>query len=326
MTGLPTTNIQGRSFLEITRNDPLSDYVSDLLTGAARGHLDPELLESREIKFYGPVGESIFSVQASWIHEEDSENLILLVFHDVTRAKRVEQIRRDFVANVSHELRTPLTALKGSTEVLLDGAYRNPEECRKFLQIMDKQLSSVQNLVSDMLKLASVEDTRMPVRREIVELQSLLAEIVATVEPLAVKKRQTVTLDVPGDPIYLNADPAQIQDAVMNLLDNAVKYTDESGKVGLQVRIERDGELTIAVSDNGPGIPQDQIPRIFERFYRLDKSRSREMGGTGLGLSIAKHAVENHGGSIAVQSEPGRGSTFTITLPQTALTTEAQSH
>ncbi len=314
MMGLKTEKLQGRSFLEITRNDDLSEFISGLVRDTSA-----KALEAKEIKFFGPLGEKDFSVQASRIQEEgDHVDTVLLVFHDITNIRRVEQVRKDFVANVSHELRTPLTALKGSTELLLDGAYENREECRKFLQIMDKQLQNIHNLVSDMLKLAAAEDTRAPIRRDQVELKPFLFEMVALIEPLIRQKHQKFQVSVPDDPVYMRIDTAQMSDALMNLLDNAIKYTPDGGTVDLKAFIEKES-LLIQVADNGPGISPDQIPRIFERFYRADKSRARAMGGTGLGLAIAKHAIESHGGTLQVQSETGKGSTFTIRLPQSAM-------
>ncbi|HJZ12165.1 MAG TPA: ATP-binding protein, partial [Acidobacteriota bacterium] len=302
MIGLPLERIRGRSFLEITRNDQLSGYLSQLLAAAGKGSIEAALLEPKEIRFGRQEGESIFSVQASLISDEGNETLVLLVFHDITRTKMVEQIRKDFVDNVSHELRTPLTALKGSIEILLDGAYLRAEESRKFLQIMNKQLSGVQNLVSDMLKLAAVEDVHVSIRRETVDVNAFLRDIKATMEPMAQRKNQSLSVQLPNDNVLLNIDPAQMADAVLNVIDNAIKYTQPGGRIEVEARVDPAG-LLIRISDNGPGIAQDQIPRIFERFYRVDKSRSREVGGTGLGLSIAKHAVENHGGTITVQSE-----------------------
>jgi two-component system phosphate regulon sensor histidine kinase PhoR len=317
MIGLRLERIQGKSYLEITRNDQLSEYIATLLREEAP-------LEAREIQLLGPEGQKDFSVQATRIQEEHQEiAMVLLVFHDITRIKKIEQIRKDFVANVSHELRTPLTALKGSTELLLDGAYKNPESSKKFLEIMDKQLRNIQNLVSDMLNLAAAEETVSALRRQNVELESLINDVVSLISPLAEKKNQSFRVVLPEEKIVLNVDPGQISDALMNLVDNAVKYTLENGTIELIVRTQEDS-LVFQVRDNGPGIASDQISRIFERFYRVDKSRSREMGGTGLGLAIVKHAVENHGGTISVQSDLGRGSTFTITLPKTAF--ELQLH
>lgn len=310
MFGLKEDRIQGKSMLEMVRNDQLSDFISTLL----RERQSPE---SREVRIFASEGEKTFYVQSSRILEADQDGSLLLVFHDITNAKRLEMVRRDFVANVSHELRTPLTALIGSTEVLLDGLYKKPEESRKFLEIMDKQLRNIENLVSDMLRLAAVEDARTPFRREVIPLEIFLEDITAQIEPLARKKEQGFRVTLPEQPVTLNIDNSQLSAALINLLDNAVKYTPEKGMIELTVTAAPNS-VSIAVKDNGPGIPRELQPRIFERFYRLDKSRSREMGGTGLGLAIARHAVENHGGTLTVQSAPGQGATFTIELPDSA--------
>ncbi len=317
MFGLKMDRIQGKTFLEISRHAELSEYISALLAANPASRLNPP--EAREIRLYNTAGEQVFSVQASRVYDEmEALNMVLLVFHDITSIKRVEQIRKDFVANVSHELRTPLTALIGSIEALLDGAYQNADECRKFLEIMDKQLRNTQNLVTDMLALAAVEDTRTPFRRENIELKELISDILIVFEPLAHKKNQTLRIIVPGPTVILSVDPRQLSDAISNLLDNAIKYTDEDGRIELICEMKGSG-VQITVKDNGTGIPKDQLSRIFERFYRIDKSRSKEMGGTGLGLAIAKHAVENHGGTIKVESKLGQGTEFTIFLPESAL-------
>jgi two-component system, OmpR family, phosphate regulon sensor histidine kinase PhoR len=307
MTGTTLERMKGRGFLEITRNDDLSNYISQLL--------DETGPDTKQIKFLRSGIDQIFSVQASRIYDNTgSLSLILLVFHDVTQTQRVEQMRKDFVANVSHELRTPLTAIQGSTEVLLDGALRDPIESRRFLEIMDKQLRHIHNLVTDMLKLAAVEEGRWPSRRENTNIDSLIQELIAVIQPLANKKNQILDVSVPADIPAVQVDPFQIYDALMNLLDNAVKYTQKNGRIELKAFVEG-SNLVISVADNGSGISKEQLPRIFERFYRVDKSRSREIGGTGLGLSIAKHGIENHGGSISVESELGKGTKFIIRLP-----------
>ena len=312
MFGLKEDRIQGKSPLEMVRNDRLSDFVSALLH-------DSHSPDSGEITIFSAEGEKTFFVQSSRILEDpEKEGLVLLVFHDITGIKRLDQVRRDFVANVSHELRTPLTALIGSTEVLLDGVYQQPEESKKFLEIMDKQLRNIENLVSDMLRLAAVEDARTPFRRERISLTEFVEEQRAAIEPLARRKEQQLKITLPDEPTSLSVDAEQLSAAVMNLLDNAVKYTQEGGMIELCVARQPES-IRISIRDNGPGIPRELQPRIFERFYRIDKSRSREMGGTGLGLAIARHAVENHGGTLTVQSLPGQGATFVIELPASCI-------
>jgi two-component system phosphate regulon sensor histidine kinase PhoR len=319
MFSLKMDRIQGKTFLEISRNAELSEYIWTLLEISREPEKEFEAPEAREIHLYQTSGEKVFSVQASRIRgNEETPSMVLLVFHDITGIKRVEQVRKDFVANVSHELRTPLTALIGSTEVLLDGAYKTPEECKKFLEIMDKQLRNTQNLVKDMLALAAAEDTHTPIRRQNIELKELISDIMTVFQPLAEKKNQTLQVQLPIDPVMLNVNPQQLSDALSNLVDNAIKYTDEGGKIELRVLLVNDG-VQIIVKDNGHGIPKDQLSRIFERFYRVDKSRSKEMGGTGLGLAIAKHAIENHGGNIKVESALGQGTQFFIHLPHNLL-------
>ncbi len=317
MFGFKMDRIQGKTFLEISRHSELSEYIQALLSANNESSLNPP--EAREIRLYNTAGAQVFSVQASRVYDENEHlNMLLLVFHDITSIKRAEQVRRDFVANVSHELRTPLTALIGSIEVLLDGAYQNADECRKFLEIMDKQLRNTQNLVTDMLALAAVEDTRAPFKRQNVELRDFVSDILAVFGPLAEKKKQALRVIVPSPTVILSVDPRQLSDAISNVLDNAIKYTDENGRIELICELKGTG-IQITVKDNGTGIPKDQQSRIFERFYRVDKSRSKEMGGTGLGLAIAKHAVENHGGTIKVESKLGEGTEFIIFLPESAL-------
>jgi two-component system phosphate regulon sensor histidine kinase PhoR len=319
MFNLHMERIKGKTFLEISRNAELSEYIAALLNKNRDTKMQFEPPEAREIHLYQTSGEKVFSIQASPIQGNgETPNMVLLVFHDITGIKRVEQVRKDFVANVSHELRTPLTALIGSTEALLDGAYKTPEESKKFLEIMDKQLRNTQNLVKDMLALAAAEDTQTPVRRENVDLKELVSDIMTVFEPLAQKKNQTLQVQMAKDHIVLNVDPRQLSDALSNLVDNAIKYSDEGGMVELKIALLTEG-IQIIVKDNGPGIPKDQLSRIFERFYRVDKSRSKEMGGTGLGLAIAKHAVENHCGTIKVESSLGQGTQFVIHLPQNIL-------
>jgi len=309
MTGSRPEKINGRPFLEVIRNAQLADYISDLLTTKA----DEISTDPVEIRFLGPQGEKFFLVQASRISELENV-IILLVFHDISGIKKLDQTRKDFVANVGHELRTPLTAMLGATEVLLDGAYQDADECRRFLAIMDKQLRNMQNLVSDMLKLAMVEDPRISFVSDTVELGAFIRDLVSSFEPLARSKNQHISVNLPEEPILIQIEQRQFTDAVTNLIDNAIKYTQEGSSIFINAAFTKES-LDLKIGDNGPGIPSEQLPRVFERFYRIDKSRTRELGGTGLGLAIVKHAIENHGGSISVESEIGKGTTFTIHLP-----------
>jgi two-component system phosphate regulon sensor histidine kinase PhoR len=315
MVGYDQDRIHGRPFLEISRSEEFARLISELLISEER------LFRTiKEVRLFGPAGEKIYSVQASTILQPGipDEALLLLVFHDITKIRRVEQIRKDFVANVSHELRTPLTSLKGSLEALMDGALNDEPQRTRFLQIMEKQVENIQNIVDDMLRLAAVEDSRVPLQREIIEVRALFHDVTTIIQPLAKKKQQILDVALPQVSLRLNVDGGQIAEALINLLENAVKYSGEKATIHLRAAAQGDG-VTLEVSDDGPGIPAEHLPRIFERFYRIDKSRSREIGGTGLGLSIVKHVVENHGGSIEVHSELGRGTSFVIHLPEVAM-------
>jgi two-component system phosphate regulon sensor histidine kinase PhoR len=213
----------------------------------------------------------------------------VFVFHDVTELKRLERVRSDFVANVSHELRTPLTSIAGYLEALLDGAQDDPQQRREFLGIMKHHTDRLGALVNDLFQLSQIESGAYQWRREEVDLVALIA-------PLAQKKS------------------LKLMQVLFNILDNAVKYTEEGWTVGVKVTQEGHSAI-IRVSDTGVGIPEADRFRIFERFYRVDRARSRELGGTGLGLAIVKHIVEAHGGTVTVDSQLRKGSTFSVTIP-----------
>lgn len=235
----------------------------------------------------------------------------VLVAHDVTEDRRYDDLRKEFVANASHELRTPLTLVQGYVETLLDGALRDEKEAREFLEIIDRNVRRLGGIVADLLDLSRLEAGRQVVARERVELAALLARVKEAFEPVAARKKQT--LEVAGEGV-LSADPVLLERALSNLVDNALKYTPEGGRIRVSAG-PVDGRLELGVSDDGIGIPIEDQPRVFERFYRVDKSRSRDMGGTGLGLSIVKHVAQLHGGDVTVESAPGKGSRFTMRLP-----------
>jgi len=239
---------------------------------------------------------------------------VVIVAHDATESVRYQELRKEFVANVSHELRTPLTMIKGFVETLRDGASSDPVKGPEFLATIEKHVDQLTNLVSDLLELSRLESREGLPRRARVEVASTLTRVVEFMKPAAEKRRQSLELSVNGRLPGVAGDPDYLERAVSNLVDNAIKYTPEGGRIRVSAKAVGD-EVVIEVADSGIGIPPEDVSRIFERFYRVDKSRSREMGGTGLGLSIVKHVVQVHGGTVDVESAVGKGTTFRVRLP-----------
>ncbi len=237
-----------------------------------------------------------------------------VILRDVTELRRLERVRQDFVANVSHELRTPLTSIKGFIETLLHGAIDDPAHNRHFLTLVEEDVDRLARLTNDLLELSTVESIGKPKTLQAVDVLDILRDVVETLKLQIARKRISVTLPPAGPAHEARGDPDQIRQVCWNLLDNAVKYNLDGGRIGVEVA-PRSGALAVRITDTGIGIPAEDLPRIFERFYRVDKARSRALGGTGLGLSIVKHIVEAHGGAVQVTSEPGQGSCFEITLP-----------
>lgn len=237
----------------------------------------------------------------------------VIEIRDTTRSARYDELRKEFVANVSHELRTPLTFIKGFVETLLNGAMDDRAKARGFLEIIQKHSNQLARLVEDLLDLSKLESSSGLPRRQSVDVRALLAKVVDLERPGAERKRQTIQLQAETVP-SLDGDPDYLERAFTNLVDNAIKYTPEGGRIRVAAAAE-EGAVRVEVEDTGIGIPEEDLERIFERFYRVDKSRSREMGGTGLGLAIVKHVVQAHGGRIAVRSVLGSGTVFTITIP-----------
>jgi len=239
----------------------------------------------------------------------------LVVMHDVTRLKRLENIRRDFVANVSHELRTPITSIQGFAETLLDGAIDLPEDARRFVRIMAAQSDRLNDIIEDLLTLSrleqEVEQAKLPVQQA--RVRGVLEAAIGVCELWASKKDLRIELTC-EDQLYVPINAALLEQAVVNLVDNAVKYSPEGAAVLVQAERSK-SELIIRVRDHGCGIGPEHLPRLFERFYRVDKARSRKLGGTGLGLAIVKHIAQAHGGSATVESVPGEGSLFSLHLP-----------
>jgi two-component system phosphate regulon sensor histidine kinase PhoR len=253
---------------------------------------------------------------SKWRGKEGEEGRgAIAVFHDITRLKELEKIRQDFVANVSHELRTPLTTIKGYAETLLEGALKE-EVAFQFVQIIRRHTDRLTKIVEDLLMLSKIESREFQLKKEVISLPGFIDDVIDFVKELAEKKKISISRDQIPSSLSVEADRNYLEQVLINLLDNAIKYTPEGGSVTISP-IEKDaGEIEFSIEDNGIGIPKEDLPRIFERFYRVDKGRSQELGGTGLGLSIVKHLIQAHGGKVWVVSQPGKGSTFCFTLPK----------
>jgi two-component system phosphate regulon sensor histidine kinase PhoR len=299
----------GKSIQEVVRSPHLQEFVARSLSAS-------EPIEG-DIVLRAGQGELYLQAHgASLIDDEDAKIGAVIVLNDVTRLQRLEGVRRDFVANVSHELRTPITSIKGFVETLRDGALRHPAEAEKFLEIVAKQADRMNSIIEDLLLLSRVEqDTReAKVALEWTALKGVILEAVQVCEPKARAKDIRISVDCP-DGLGARINAALLEQAIINLIDNAIKFSESGRPIGIVVE-KLDGGVTISVRDQGAGIEPEHLPRIFERFYRVDKARSRKLGGTGLGLAIVKHIVQAHGGTIAVESAPGAGTTFSIKLPK----------
>lgn len=250
----------------------------------------------------------------------NTSRVVIGFFRDVTEEKRVEAIKRDFVANVSHELRTPLASIKGYAETLLDGAMNEPETLKNFLSIINRHAGRMAVLIEDLLTLSMLESHHLPLKLEPVDVKALIINVIQGFEKNARDKGLKLTADISDDIPSVTADRVRLEQVMVNLIDNAIKYTN-SGAVRITAnmpacRADRaDNMLRVDVEDTGIGIPEKDIPRIFERFYRVDKGRSRELGGTGLGLAIVKHIIQVHNGKIWVKSALGKGTTYSFVLP-----------
>lgn len=302
----------GRLHIETLRHHALVEFIKDLLdTGANR---------SSEITIPYPK-EAIFSVHASVVPESAAQEVYaVLVFHEITEIKRLERVRKDFVANVSHELKTPLTSIKGYLEALIDGAKDDPQKAAEFLAVAKKHADGLAAIVSDLLQLSEIESGRYSWKREPVSVGEMIDRAANLVRSAATSKRHELIVTPPKPDIRIPGDPDKLGHVMINLLDNAVKYTPDGGRITVNARRFED-DVEITVSDTGIGIPAAERARIFERFYRVDRARSRDLGGTGLGLAIVKHIVEAHGGRVWVDREPQGGSRFVVSLPQRPINT-----
>jgi len=301
------TEVTGKKPLEVIRNIDIQDLAERVLVSRSR-------LESQEITLLLPQ-EKVLLAHATPILREGVVGGAVLVFHDITELRHLEKIRQDFVANVSHELRTPVSTIRGYAETLLEGAIDDKEHAREFLRIIHDDAERLTKLINDLLDLARIESGKMKLVFEECSLETVIDRVLKGMTKEAKKNSVTLKKDIPPRLTKVRIDEAAIAQVLFNLVENAVKYNNVGGSVTIGAR-ETPRSIEVSVSDTGIGIPQEDIPRIFERFYRVDKARSRDLGGTGLGLSIVKHIIQAHRGEVSVESRLNGGSTFRFTLPK----------
>jgi two-component system phosphate regulon sensor histidine kinase PhoR len=302
--GARTPVSPGMQLLELVRDPALIEIMTDALSTGER--------VERRITL-AAADQHSFEVLAGPLAGPSTRGA-LAILHDVTELERLERVRKDFVANVSHELRTPLAAIRGYAETLLDGALEDEENKHRFVEIIQAQATRLTNIASDLLTISELESNHAAPPPKPVSIRAALESALRTVESGA-RIRGVRLLAEKLDDVQVLGNELQIEQVFVNLLDNAVKFNRPNGEVRVEAR-SMDETAQITVYDTGIGIPSEDLPRIFERFYRADKARSREMGGTGLGLSIVKHVIEQMGGSVAVASQVGQGSRFTLTVPR----------
>jgi two-component system phosphate regulon sensor histidine kinase PhoR len=297
----------GRTILEATRHHEVAALV-------ARLEQEQEVL-NHEVRFETLEGARHFQVNALALRTVDATpDGAILVFHDLTRLRQLEGVRQEFVANVSHELRTPLSLIRSAAETLVDGGKDDPVITARFLDIIERQAGRLTLLIDDLLLLARLDSGRVELQLVAVPLRDAAREALDDAALVAQARGVTLESEVAED-VVAQADPARLRQVLTNLIDNAIKYGREAGRVSVGGRLLERGRVELTVRDDGPGIPAEARARIFERFYRVDKARAREQGGTGLGLAIVKNVVQAHGGDIRVESAPGQGTAFIITLP-----------
>lgn len=316
--------VENRSLIEIFRNSELYEFATQILLSSGPkeisisifSNVPPAALEDGPFSEKGR--EMYLQVHGSPLQGDENENAkdaVLLVLHDITKLKSLENMRKDFVANVSHELKTPITSIKGFVETLLAGAVKDPSKAVRFLEIIEKHTHRLNSIIDDLLSLSRLEQyENIELEFKCFSLSSLIGRAVSVCSNKAKKNNIPITVQC-DETLSAEINPQLIEQALVNLIDNAIKYSESGSAVSISVIEEAKG-ITISVIDNGCGIPDQALDRIFERFYRIDRARSRDLGGTGLGLAIVKHIALAHNGEAIVRSEIGKGSTFSLILPK----------
>ena len=306
----PTDNtdaVVGKPLGEVIQSSALEQLVAETL----------QTKKNREINLTTPSLPPLFinAKSSAWLNLQGETIGAVVILSDITDLRKLENIRKEFVANVSHELKTPITSIKGYVETLIDGAIKNSSDAVRFLKVIRKQSNRLNSIIDDLLTLSRLEQSEVEFPLSPNPLRTVLTDAIEVCHHQAAKKRIELRLDCDAD-FHLPLNPRLIEHAIVNLLDNAIKFSSKGSRVDICVAI-RDGQVEIRVEDHGIGIEREHLGRLFERFYRVDKARSRKLGGTGLGLAIVKHVAVLHGGAVSVTSNPGEGSVFSVSLPNT---------
>lgn len=293
----------------------LSEVIRDLkVHDAFRNAILKSQPAEAKLEIIGTAGRSSYDIHIAPLELAGHRHAIGF-FYDVTQVERLERVRQEFLSNISHELRTPLTSIIAFVETLEDGAIDDKENNRRFLGVIRRNSERMHSLIADILELSLIESGNVSIEKTQVRLAHLVNEIFDSLSSKADAREVALVHDISGD-VRVFADPGRLEQMLTNLIDNAIKFNNEGGSV--EVSCRRAGPVSvITVEDTGEGIPKENLPRVFERFYRLDRGRTREVGGTGLGLAIVKHLARLHGGEVSVESELGRGTAFHIELPAT---------
>ena len=299
-------NIKGKTLMEAFRNVELQKAF--LQFKATKQSVAQEIT-------LGNIEPVILNISISAVEGSAVEEKTMIVFHDITRLKKLERVRTDFVANVTHEIRTPLTSILGYLETIKDGAIENKEKARQFIEIIIKHAQRLNRLVEDLLTISKIELGEINFRFEQLSLRDVVTNVISLIEPQAVLKKIKIDNRITDKLPPVTADKDRLIQVFVNILDNAVKFTQDAGEIIIEATEYAGDSISVSITDTGIGIPESEVARLGERFYRVDKTRSRDLGGTGLGLSIVKHLMIAHGGRLEISSRLGRGTKVSLFFP-----------
>ncbi|MCG7331572.1 two-component system histidine kinase PnpS [Salinicoccus roseus] len=301
------SNLIGQPYEKVGERFALSPHIHVVFETNEKVH--------EEVHSYYPHERIMDAHLAPYYGQGWQQRGVIVVLHDITEIRRLEKMRSDFVANVSHELKTPVTSVRGFSETLMSGEVTDEETTKQFLKIIHDESQRLDRLIRDLLNLSKIERQKMPLNLETLNMTALVHEVSVTLQGAIEEKQTKLVLPDPSKDVYLQGDEDRLRQIVLNLVGNGINYTAEGGTVTVSLK-ENVEKVRLIIQDDGIGIPEESLPRIFERFYRVDRARSRHSGGTGLGLAIVKHLIESHHGEIEVESREGEGTTFTVILPK----------